>query len=236
MNVIDVTGLTKSFNGVRRGRPHRAAVAAGEIVGFLGPNGSGKTTTIRMICGLLTPDAGEGTVLGFDVRRDSARIKREVGYMTQKFSLYEDLTIEENLFFVARLYHLADRRAGRRDDARRARPDNRGARQSGRHAVGRLEAAPGACRLHHAPTETAAARRADRRRRSEGAARVLGRDPPPRRRRAHGAGLDPLHGRGGTLPPHQLHLLWQDARHRHGPRDRARVGPVDLRRRRAVVG
>jgi len=110
MNVIDVTGLAKAFNGIVAVDHIDLRVAAGEIVGFLGPNGSGKTTTIRMICGLLTPDAGEGTALGFDVRRDSARIKREVGYMTQKFSLYEDLTIEENLFFVARLYHLADRR------------------------------------------------------------------------------------------------------------------------------
>jgi ABC-2 type transport system ATP-binding protein len=110
MNVIDVSGLAKSFNGIVAVDHIALRVAAGEIVGFLGPNGSGKTTTIRMICGLLTPDAGEGTVLGLDVRRDSARIKREVGYMTQKFSLYEDLTIEENLFFVARLYHLADRR------------------------------------------------------------------------------------------------------------------------------
>ena len=110
MNVIDVVGLTKSFNGIVAVDHIALRVAAGEIVGFLGPNGSGKTTTIRMICGLLTPDAGEGTVLGFDVRRDSARIKREVGYMTQKFSLYEDLTIEENLLFVARLFHLADRR------------------------------------------------------------------------------------------------------------------------------
>jgi ABC-2 type transport system ATP-binding protein len=110
MNVIDVAGLAKAFNGVLAVDHIDLRVAAGEIVGFLGPNGSGKTTTIRMICGLLTPDAGEGTVLGFDVRRDSARIKREVGYMTQKFSLYEDLTIEENLLFVARLYHIADRR------------------------------------------------------------------------------------------------------------------------------
>ncbi|TIU19481.1 MAG: ABC transporter ATP-binding protein, partial [Mesorhizobium sp.] len=80
--------------------------AEGEIVGFLGPNGSGKTTTIRIMCGLLTPDEGEGTVLGFDIRTDSLRIKREVGYMTQKFSFYEDLTIAENLEFVARLYGL----------------------------------------------------------------------------------------------------------------------------------
>ncbi len=109
-NVIDVSGLAKSFDGVLAVDHITLKVAAGEIVGFLGPNGSGKTTTIRMICGLLTPDAGEGAVLGFDVRRDSQRIKREVGYMTQKFSLYEDLTIEENLLFVARLYHLVDRR------------------------------------------------------------------------------------------------------------------------------
>ncbi|CAN7317218.1 ATP-binding cassette domain-containing protein [Bosea sp. LjRoot237] len=81
-------------------------VRRGEIVGFLGPNGSGKTTTIRLICGLLTPDAGEGTVLGLDVRTQSAQIKLQVGYMTQKFSFYEDLTIEENLTFVARLYAL----------------------------------------------------------------------------------------------------------------------------------
>jgi ABC-2 type transport system ATP-binding protein len=110
VNVIDVSGLTKSFGDLLAVDHITLKVAAGEIVGFLGPNGSGKTTTIRLLCGLLTPDAGEGDVLGFDVRRESARIKREVGYMTQKFSLYEDLTIEENLLFVARLYHLADRR------------------------------------------------------------------------------------------------------------------------------
>ncbi len=81
-------------------------VAQGEIVGFLGPNGSGKTTTIRIMCGLLTPDEGEGSVLGYDLRRQPLRIKREVGYMTQRFSFYEDLTIAENLQFVARLYRL----------------------------------------------------------------------------------------------------------------------------------
>ena len=106
MNVIDVRGLTKSFGGRTVVDKVDLTVAAGEIVGFLGPNGSGKTTTIRMICGLLTPDAGEGEVLGFDVRREAPRIKREVGYMTQRFSLYEDLTIGENLAFVARLYDL----------------------------------------------------------------------------------------------------------------------------------
>jgi ABC-2 type transport system ATP-binding protein len=82
----------------------------GTIYGFLGPNGSGKTTTIRMLCGLLTPDAGEGTCLGFDILRDTARIKSEVGYMPQRFGLYEDLTIRENLEFIARLYAMPNPR------------------------------------------------------------------------------------------------------------------------------
>ena len=84
-------------------------VPQGAIYGFLGPNGSGKTTTIRMVCGLLKPDAGAGRVLGFDVLRESTKIKERVGYMTQQFSLYEDLSIRENLDFVARLYDLAER-------------------------------------------------------------------------------------------------------------------------------
>ena len=106
MTAIAVTDLTKRF-GDRTVVDHVSmTVEEGEIVGFLGPNGSGKTTTIRMICGLLKPDAGEGTVLGLDVRTQSAQIKRQVGYMTQRFSFYEDLTIAENLTFVARLYQL----------------------------------------------------------------------------------------------------------------------------------
>ncbi|HET9231758.1 MAG TPA: ABC transporter ATP-binding protein, partial [Vitreimonas sp.] len=91
-------------------------VPRGAIYGFLGPNGSGKTTTIRMVCGLLKPDSGEGEVLGFDVLAESLKIKERVGYMTQKFSLYEDLSIRENLEFIARLYGL-DRRAERVDAA-----------------------------------------------------------------------------------------------------------------------
>ncbi|KUL95849.1 multidrug ABC transporter ATP-binding protein [Bosea sp. WAO] len=105
-NVIAVRGLTKRFGTRTVVDNVDLTVRQGEIVGFLGPNGSGKTTTIRLICGLLTPDAGEGTVLGLDVRSQSAQIKLHVGYMTQKFSFYEDLTIEENLSFVARLYGL----------------------------------------------------------------------------------------------------------------------------------
>jgi ABC-2 type transport system ATP-binding protein len=106
MNVIDVHGLVKRFGDKTVVDHVTMNVAEGEIVGFLGPNGSGKTTTIRIMCGLLTPDEGEGTVLGLDIRTDSLKIKREVGYMTQRFSFYEDLTIGENLEFVARLYQL----------------------------------------------------------------------------------------------------------------------------------
>ncbi|MES0129438.1 ABC transporter ATP-binding protein [Mesorhizobium sp. M0029] len=106
MNAIDVHGLVKRFGDKTVVDHVTMKVAEGEIVGFLGPNGSGKTTTIRIMCGLLTPDEGEGTVLGFNIRTESLRIKREVGYMTQKFSFYEDLTIGENLEFVARLYRL----------------------------------------------------------------------------------------------------------------------------------
>jgi ABC-2 type transport system ATP-binding protein len=106
MSVVDVQGLTKRFGSKTAVDGLSLTLERGEIVGFLGPNGSGKTTTIRMICGLLTPDAGSGTVLNCDVLSESQKIKREVGYMTQRFTYYEDLTIAENLAFVARLYEL----------------------------------------------------------------------------------------------------------------------------------
>ena len=108
--VIDVRNLNKSFSGRRVVRDVSIQVARGEIFGFLGPNGSGKTTSIRMMCGLLTPDSGEGTCLGFDIIRESFRIKRRVGYMTQRFSWWEDLSIRENLDFSARVHGIADRR------------------------------------------------------------------------------------------------------------------------------
>jgi ABC-2 type transport system ATP-binding protein len=104
--VIDVNGLTKSFGGRVVVRDLSMQVRRGTIFGFLGPNGSGKTTTIRMLCGLLTPDQGSGTCLGFDIRTEAAKIKTRVGYMTQHFSLYQDLSVRENLEFVARIYGL----------------------------------------------------------------------------------------------------------------------------------
>jgi ABC-2 type transport system ATP-binding protein len=106
--VIDVHGLTKRFGERTVVRDLSLQVRRGSIYGFLGPNGSGKTTTIRMLCGLLTPDAGSGTCLGYDIRTQADRIKRLVGYMTQKFSLYQDLSVRENLEFVARIYGLPD--------------------------------------------------------------------------------------------------------------------------------
>ncbi len=104
--VIDVEGLTKSFNGRVVVRDLSMQVKRGTIYGFLGPNGSGKTTTIRMLTGLLTPDKGHGRCLGYDIRTEADKIKRRVGYMTQRFSLYQDLSVRENLEFVARLYGL----------------------------------------------------------------------------------------------------------------------------------
>ncbi len=124
---IDVAGLNKHFGDRRVVRDLDLQVREGEIFGFLGPNGSGKTTSIRMLCGLLTPDSGRGTCLGLDVISQSAAIKRQVGYMTQRFSLWEDLSIAENLDFVARMFGVPRRRdavaqaleelglAGRRD-------------------------------------------------------------------------------------------------------------------------
>ncbi len=109
--VIDVRGLTKRYGERTVVRDVDLQVRRGHIYGFLGPNGSGKTTTIRMLCGLLTPDEGEGSCLGFDIRSQARLIKREVGYMTQKFGLYEDLSIEENLDFIARIYQVPGRRA-----------------------------------------------------------------------------------------------------------------------------
>jgi ABC-2 type transport system ATP-binding protein len=107
---IDVTGLTKSFSGRKVVNVFAIQVPRGQVWGFLGPNGSGKTTTIRLLCGLLLPDSGSGSCLGYDIIRETEQIKRNVGYMTQRFSFYEDLSIRENLDFVARVYEMKDRR------------------------------------------------------------------------------------------------------------------------------
>src|ERR1044072_9551858 len=111
--------MTKKFGDRTVVQNLSMQVKRGSIYGFLGPNGSGKPTTIRMLCGLLTPDSGTGTCLGYDIRRDADKVRLRVGYMTQRFSLYQDLSVRENLEFVARLYGLPHARQAARDMIKR---------------------------------------------------------------------------------------------------------------------
>lgn len=146
---IDVRGLNKHFGEKHVVRDVSLRVRRGEIFGFLGPNGSGKTTTIRMMCGLLKPDSGSGSCLGYDILRESAEIKRNVGYMTQRFSFWEDLTISENLDFVARMYEIPSRKAAVRQSL-----ENLGLAERAHQLAGELSGgwkqrmALAACMLH----------------------------------------------------------------------------------------
>ena len=195
---ISVRGLAKVLGGRTVIEDFSIDVPAGHIFGFLGPNGSGKTTTIRMLCGLLTPDAGSGRCLGYDIIAQSAAIKREVGYMPQRFGLYEDLTIRENLDFVARLYGVPTS-AAVEETLERLGLQERARQLAGQLSGGwKQRLALAACLLH--------------------APRLLlldeptaGVDPKARRefwdqihdlaaRRHDGAGQHPLHGRGRALP------------------------------------
>ena len=145
---IDVHGLTKRFDGRAVVKNVSMTVPRGSIYGFLGPNGSGKTTTIRMLCGLLTPDEGEGTCLGFNIRTEADAIKSRVGYMTQRFSLYQDLSVRENLEFVARLYVLPDPVAAAREMIKRIGLDGREEQLAGELSGGwKQRLALGACTL-----------------------------------------------------------------------------------------
>jgi ABC-2 type transport system ATP-binding protein len=145
---IEVHGLTKRFDGRAVVRNVSMTVRRGSIYGFLGPNGSGKTTTIRMLCGLLTPDEGEGTCLGYDIRTERDQIKRRVGYMTQRFSLYQDLSVRENLEFVARLYELPDPVRAAREMIERLGLNGREAQLAGELSGGwKQRLALGACTL-----------------------------------------------------------------------------------------
>jgi len=148
--VIDVHGLDKSFGDKHVVVDLSLRVERGEIFGFLGPNGSGKTTSIRLMCGLLTPDAGSGTCLGYDIRTQSEAIKRNVGYMTQRFSFWDDLTIRENLDFVARIYEMQDRKATVERALAELGLATRSAQLTGTLSGGwKQRLALAACMLHH---------------------------------------------------------------------------------------
>lgn len=145
---IDVEDLTKAFDGKVVVHDLSLKVRRGEIYGFLGPNGSGKTTTLRMICGLLTPDGGRGTCLGYNILTQRDEIRRRVGYMTQRFSLYEDLSIRENLEFVARLYGVPNASQAARDAIDRLGLQGRGEQLAGTLSGGwKQRLALGACIL-----------------------------------------------------------------------------------------
>jgi ABC-2 type transport system ATP-binding protein len=147
--VIDVAGITKRFGEKTVVNAIDLQVRRGEIYGFLGPNGSGKTTFIRMLCGLLTPDAGRGTCLGFDVRTQQGEIKRHVGYMTQRFSYYEDLSIRENLDFIARIYAVPDRARAVQESLDRLGLANRSSQLAGQLSGGwKQRLALAACLIH----------------------------------------------------------------------------------------
>jgi ABC-2 type transport system ATP-binding protein len=145
---IDVHGLTKSFGSRVVVRDLSMQVKKGTIYGFLGPNGSGKTTTIRMLTGLLTPDKGDGTCLGYDIRTQADQIKLHVGYMTQKFSLYQDLSVRENLEFVARLHLMRNPSQAAREMIRRLGLNGREEQLAGELSGGwKQRLALGACTL-----------------------------------------------------------------------------------------
>ena len=232
---ISVQGLAKVLGGRKVIEDFSIDVPAGHIFGFLGPNGSGKTTTIRMLCGLLTPDAGSGRCLGYDIIEQSAAIKREVGYMPQRFGLYEDLSIRENLDFVARLYGVPEPRRRVEETLERLGLVER-ARQLAGHLSGgwKQRLALAACLLHtprllllDEPT--------------------AGVDPKARREfwdqihdlaaaRHDRAGQHALHGRGRALPPGRLSRRRQAADPRRRRRGARQVGAHHVRGRGAGAG
>jgi ABC-2 type transport system ATP-binding protein len=163
---VTARGLTKQFGTFIAVDHLDLAIAKGEVVGFIGPNGAGKSTTIRMLCGLLRPSAGSASVAGFDVGRQPEAVREHIGYMSQKFSLYGDLTVQENLRFFAGLYHVP-----RREMADRMKEAITMAALDG------LEAAPGARLRHSAPSARPISRRTDIGCRARGTATFLGPNP-----------------------------------------------------------
>lgn len=146
---IDVHNLTKRFGRHTVVNRINLVVPQGKVYGFLGPNGSGKTTTIRMICGLLTPDEGEGTCLGYDLRKESEEIRKNVGYMTQKFSFWDDLTIRENLNFVGKIFGIKESRERMQNALQKLGLEHRADQLAGSLSGGwKQRLALAACTLH----------------------------------------------------------------------------------------
>src|ERR1039458_2607050 len=197
---IVVDKLMKRFGAFTAVNQVSFQIRSGEIFGLLGPNGSGKSTTIRMLCGLLTPSSGSATVVGFDVARQAEEVRQHIGYMSQKFSLYNDLTAIENLQFFGGLYGVKGgaRGEGHAPGNQNVRTRRQRAIAHGR-AVRRLETATRFGLRRTAPPAGALSRRSHRRSRSAFAPSVLGADPPDVARRSDDPGHDPLHGRGGIL-------------------------------------
>ena len=221
---ITADRLTIKFGEFTAVRDVSFAVERGEIFGFLGPNGSGKTTIIKALCGLVKIHSGGGTILGLDVHTQADEIKRRIGYMSQKFGLYEDLTVRENLDFYGGVYGLSRERIDERKreviELTALEPYPTGARGN---ALGRLEAAarPG---LRARPfARGRLPRRAHGRHRPRGAPRPLGPAVHALRPRRHLLRHHALHGRGGTLRARRLHLSVEADRRRHRRRTLQRM-------------
>ncbi len=215
-HAIDAQALTRRFGNFTAVDAITFHVEPGEVFGFLGANGAGKTTAIRMLIGVLEPTSGSATVAGYDLKTQAEQVRRRIGYMSQKFSLYEDLTVQENITLYGGIYGVSDRDIV--DPHRRhPHPDRPGERR-GRAGAGdpaRLEAAARLLRGAAAPARRGLPRRADRRGGSDHPAAVLGADLRGRRRGHQRAGHHPLPGRGGVLPAHLHHGERGHRRHGH---------------------
>ena len=199
---VVVEDLTKRFGSFPPWTTSASQARRGEIFGFLGPNGAGKSTTIRILCGLLRPTSGRALVAGIDVAAQPEAVRQQIGYMSQKFSLYNDLRVIENLRFFAGLYSVPAHDLPERLAWALQMAGLEGREQSPTRALAvRLEATAGAGLRGAAPAADCFSRRADLGRRSRFAPAVLGIDSPDGRRRRHGVRHHALHGRGGILQP-----------------------------------
>ena len=217
--VIDARDVTIRFGRFTAVDGASLSVGHGEVFGLLGPNGSGKTTLIRALCGLIPLASGSARVLGHDAMRESETVRSEIGYMSQKFALYEDLTSQENLDFYSGVYGLSSRRAReRQDELVGANGAGAAPGKARRSALRRMEAAAGAGVCLAASASPGLPRRADGWDRPGGAPRPLGPAVPARGRGCHVVRHDALHGRGGAVRASWLPVPGSTAGGRHAHR------------------